>query len=144
MLYKAKTKDGTWVSGFLVGIFKDAERETIDSFSINEGFEGVDAVKVDEGTICEYICKDLNGKDSFVGDIIELKQDGKWVNCLLFKENNGMFSIYPNYSEGSLWRLSINDGVGNFRVIGNKHDNKDKVEWLKMKDLWFKRRIENK
>lgn len=144
MLYKAKTKDGTWVSGFLVGIFKDAERETIDSFYIYEGLREVDAVKVDERTICEYICKDLNGKDSFVGDIIELKQDGKWVNCLLVKENNGIFSIYPNYSEGSLWRLSINDGVGNFRVIGNKHDNKDKVEWLKMKDLWFKRRIENK
>ena len=144
MLYKAKTKDGTWVSGFLVGIFKDAERETIDSFSINEGFEGVDAVKVDERTVCAFVCLDKQGNNAYVNDYIELRQDSKYVQCLLIKEENG-FEVYPNYQDGSLWKLDISNGVGEFKVIGNRFDDNDKLkDWLDSKDLWFKRRINSK
>ena len=141
MLYKAKTKDGTWVSGFLVGIFKDAERETIDSFYIYEGLKGADAIKVNENTICEFICEDMKGIKAYVGDYIELRNGDRCVQCLLIKDDNG-FGLFPNYQDGSLWKLDIHNGVGNFKVIGNRFDDNDKLkDWLDRKDEWFKRRI---
>lgn len=144
MLYKAKTKDGTWVSGFLVGIFKDAERETIDSFSINEGLRGADAIKVNENTICEFICEDMKGIKAYVGDYIELRNGDRCVQCLLIKDDNG-FGLFPNYQDGSLWKLDIHNGVGNFKVIGNRFDDNDKLkDWLDRKDEWFKRRVNSK
>ena len=68
----------------------------------------------------------------------------RYVQCLLIKDDNG-FGLFPNYQDGSLWKLDIHNGVGNFKVIGNRFDDNDKLkDWLDRKDEWFKRRIRNK
>lgn len=144
MLYKAKTKAGIWIKGFLFGIYKDITKEVIGSFYIHEGLSGIESVEVDESTICQYVCKDSSGKDAFVGDYIRLQENDRTVNCILIKVDNG-FSIFPNYQDSSLWHLTIHRGIGDFEVIGNVHDDGGKLaDWLKRKDLWFRNRVKNK
>ena len=144
MLYKAKTKSDIWVNGFLIGMYEDAKKESIDSFYIYEGLRGADAIKVNENTICEFICEDMKGIKAYVGDYIELRNGDRYVQCLLIKDDNG-FGLFPNYQDGSLWKLDIHNGVGNFKVIGNRFDDNDKLkDWLDRKGLWFKRRINSK
>ena len=48
------------------------------------------------------------------------------------------YDIFPRYQDGSLWRLRIKDGVGNFTIWGNKFDNPDTLDWLEKKQEWFK------
>ncbi len=140
-MYKAKTKDGVWVHGFLIGYYSSVDRKNVESFAVFEGIKGVDAVGIDEGTICQFVCKDRDGNNAYINDYIELREGNRYVQCLLIKEENG-FGIYPSYQDGSLWRLNIIGGVGNFRVIGNRLDDNDKLkDWLDRKDEWFKRRI---
>lgn len=144
MLYKAKTKNGTWVHGFLIGYYDTVDKETVESFAIFEGIKGVDAVEIDENTICEFVCKDMSGNSAYTNDYIELREGDRYVNCILTKTDNG-FSIYPAYQDGSLWKLSINNEVGNFKVIGNRFKDGGKLkDWLDSKDLWFKRRVNSK
>jgi len=143
MIYRGKTKSGAWVNGFLVGYYKDVERTEIERHQIFEGIEGVSPIPVIPDTICEYVCKSKDGKDAFVGDIIQLWNYDKHILCLMLKTDMG-YDIFPRYQEGSLWRLNIINGVGNFTVWGNKFDNPDTVEWLKKKDEWFRERTKDK
>lgn len=144
MLYKAKTKNGTWVHGFLIGYYSSVDRKNVESFAIFEGMKDVDAVGIDEGTICHFVCKDRDGNNAYINDYIELREGDRYVQCLLIKEDNG-FGIYPSYQNGSLWRLNISNGVGEFKVIGNRFDDNEKLkDWLDRKDLWFKRRVNSK
>lgn len=140
-MYKAKTKDGVWVHGFLIGYYSSVDRKNVESFAIFEGMKDVDAVEIDESTICQFVCKDRDGNNAYINDYIELREGDRYVQCLLIKEENG-FGIYPSYQDGSLWKLNIIGGVGNFRVIGNRFDDNEKLKgWLDRKDEWFKRRI---
>ena len=144
MLYKAKTKNGTWVHGFLIGYYSSVDRKTVESFAIFEGIKGVDAVGIEEETICQFVCKDIGGNNAYINDYIELREGDRYVQCLLIKEENG-FGIYPSYQDGSLWKLDIHNGVGNFKVIGNRFDDNGKLEdWLERKQEWFRRRIDKK
>lgn len=143
-MYKAKTKDGVWVHGFLIGYYSSVDRKNVESFAIFEGIRGVDAVGIEEETICQFVCKDRDGNNAYINDYIELREGDRYIQCLLIKEDNG-FCIYPSYQNGSLWRLSINNGVGEFKVIGNRFDDNGKLkDWLDRKDLWFKRRVNSK
>ena len=144
MLYKAKTKNGTWVHGFLIGYYSSVDRKNVESFAIFEGMKNVDAVGIEEETICQFVCKDRDGNNAYINDYIELREGDRYIQCLLIKEDNG-FCIYPSYQNGSLWRLSINNGVGEFKVIGNRFDDNGKLEdWLERKQEWFRRRIDKK
>lgn len=144
MLYKAKTKNGVWIQGFLIGYYNSVDKKHVESFAIFEGLRGVDAVGIDEETICQFVCKDRDGNNAYINDYIELRNGDRYVQCLLIKEENG-FGIYPSYQNGSLWRLNINNGVGEFKVIGNRFDDNDKLkDWLDRKGEWFKRRIDKK
>ena len=144
MTHKAKTKNGTWVHGFLIGYYSSVDKETVESFAIFEGIKGVDAVGIDEGTICQFVCKDRDGNNAYINDYIELREGDRCVQCLLIKEENG-FGIYPSYQDGSLWRLNIGNGVGEFKVVGNRFDDGDKLKnWLDRKQEWFRRRIYKK
>ena len=144
MLYKAKTKNGIWVQGFLIGYYGSVDRKNVESFAIFEGMKNVDAVGIEEETICQFVCEDRDGNNAYTNDYIELREGDKYIQCLLIKEENG-FGIYPSYQNGSLWRLSINNGVGEFKVIGNRFDDNEKLkDWLDRKDEWFKRRVNSK
>ena len=144
MLYKAKTKNGAWIHGFLIGYYDTVDKETVESFAIFEGIKGVDAVGIDEGAICQFVCKDRDGNNAYINDYIELREGDRYVQCLLIKKENG-FGIYPSYQDGSLWRFSIKNGVGEFKVIGNRFDDNGELEdWLERKQEWFKRRVNSK
>lgn len=143
-MYKAKTKNGIWVQGFLIGYYSSVDRKSVESFAIFEGMKDVNAVEIDENTICEFVCKDMSGNSAYTNDYIELREGDRYVQCLLIKEENG-FGIYPSYQDGSLWRLNIGNGVGEFKVVGNRFDDNGKLEdWLERKQEWFKRRINSK
>ena len=144
MLYKAKTKNGIWVHGFLIGYYNTVDKKYVESFAIFEGIKGVNAVGIEEETICQFVCKDRYGNNAYINDYIELREGDRYIQCLLIKEENG-FGIYPSYQDGSLWRLNIIGGVGNFRVVGNRFDDNGKLEdWLERKQEWFKRRVNSK
>ena len=144
MLYKAKTKNGIWIHGFLIGYYSTVDKEPVESFAIFEGIKGVDEVGIEEETICQFVCKDRGGNNAYINDYIELREGDRYVQCLLIKKENG-FVIYPSYQNGSLWSLDISNGVGEFKVIGNRFDDNDKLkDWLDRKDEWFKRRVNSK
>jgi len=143
MIHRAKTKTGAWVKGFLLAYYKDVERTEIERHQIFEGIEGVSPIPVLPETICEYVCKSMDGKDSFVGDFIQLREGDRHVLCLLIKTDMG-YDIFPKYQEGSLWRLNIEKGVGNFTIYGNKFDNPDTLDWLEKKQEWFKAKTKDR
>jgi len=136
MTHRAKTKTGAWVKGFLLAYYKDVERTKIRSHQIFEGIEGVQPIPVVPGTICEYVCKSKDGKEAFVNDLIQLWEGDRHILCLLIKTDMG-YDIFPRYQDGSLWKLSIVNGVGNFTVWGNKFDNHETVKWLEKKHESF-------
>lgn len=136
MIHRAKTKTGAWVKGFLIGYFKDVERTEIERHQIFEGIDGVSPIPVIPETICEYVCKSMDGEDAFDGDLIQLWEGERHILCLLQKTDMG-YDIFPRYQDGSLWRLRIKDGVGNFTIWGNKFDNPKDMAWLNKKNEWF-------
>lgn len=143
MICKAKTLTGQWVRGFLIGYYTNPEKTEIEKYSIFEGIDGVLPIPIDKDTICAYVCKDMNGRDAFIGDIVQLRKDNFHILCLLVKRDNGV-GIYPDYQDGSLWRLSISRGVGNFTVWGNKFDNPDTLDFLNIKQEKFIKRTKDK
>lgn len=144
MLCKAKTESGAWIHGFLIGYYNTVERESVESYAVFEGIKGVDAIKVKQETVCEFVCFDRDGNRAYTNDYIQLEEGERYVQCLLVKEDNG-FSIFPNYQNGSLYRLSIDNGIGNFKVIGNKFDDNGKLSnYLEMKSKWFENRVKGK
>lgn len=143
MIFRGMTKTGAWVKGFLIGHYKDVERTEIERHQIFEGIEGVSPIPVIPDTICQYVCQTKDGKQAFVNDLIQLWEGERHILCLLIKTDMG-YDIFPRYQDGSLWKLRIVNGVGNFTVWGNKFDNPDTVEWLKRKDDMFKEKTRGK
>lgn len=143
MLYKAKSRTGTWVEGFLIGYYDSVDKNSISSFAIFEGFDTIDPIPVEEDTICEFVCLDVDGNKAYTNDVIEIREGDRYVLCILEKGDMG-YSIHPNYQEGSLWRLTIANGVGHFKVRGSIFENKKLADWLEQKDKWFKERIEKR
>lgn len=132
MIWKAKTKTGFWVHGFLIGYYSDPSKTEIEEFKIFEGIRDIPPVSIVKETVCEYVCKDRNGNDAFENDIIEFSEGDKKVKCILVKSdmgNNG-YELIPNYQLNTLWRLKINKGVGNFKVICSKFDKLEMAKRL--------------
>lgn len=118
--------------GFLIGYYSDLTKTEIEEFKIFEGIRDIPPVPIVTETICEYVCKDRVGDDAFENDIIEFSESGKTVRCILVKSgmgNNG-YELIPNYQLNTLWRLKINKGVGNFKVICSKFDKPEMAERL--------------
>lgn len=140
MTHRGKTKTGGWVIGFLIAYYKEIERIDIEDHQIFEGIRGIPPISVLPDTICEYVCKDLNGEDSFIGDIVRLENGDNSIMCFLLKTDIG-YEIQPNFQRRSLWGLKIINGVGNFTVVGNKFDNPDMAEALYKKKHRLKERM---
>jgi len=126
--FRGKRKDGKWTYGCLF-IYKDGDR-----YLINESRDLIISgwVEVIPETVGQYIgLKDMYGKETFGGDIIELY----YPNGKIFSE---VPVAYIFYKKGA-WRVSgfdkfpyLSNILSNlelkFKVIGNVYDNPELLE----------------
>ena len=84
---------------------------------------------IDDVILMQYTgLKDKNGKEIYIGDIVEAWSEGFKHIGEVRKRVDGLYIIYPAYHNG-FWGLKPNDaGETTVEVIGNIYENPELLE----------------
>lgn len=134
ILFRGKEQNtGEWVYGvpidghMICGILDEGNRYD----SLQRWVETtVESVNIDTNTIGQFTgMYDMYGIDIYGGDIIEAWSQGVKATGEVKQRTDGLWIIYPAYQEKIMWGLCPNsDGKSDVEIIGNIHDNPEKLK----------------
>ncbi|MHA1286440.1 MAG: YopX family protein [Candidatus Thorarchaeota archaeon] len=124
--FRGKGKNREWVYGHFVELIEDYDNEKLvtTSYIVSAG-KNIEYREVDRETVGQYTgLKDMNGKEIYEGDILQLNGDenARWV----VEWDACKFVFRPIYP--GLKYLKPDDWCDVLEIVGNIYDNPELLE----------------